>query len=34
MTSEIDLYNQYPLHMDPATKALSLLHSSAQTPSQ
>lgn len=34
MASEIDIYNQYPLHMDPATKALSLPHSSAQTPSQ
>ncbi|EKV14328.1 hypothetical protein PDIG_33440 [Penicillium digitatum PHI26] len=34
MASEIDFYNQYPLYMDPATKALSLPHSSAQTPSQ
>jgi translocation protein SEC72 len=24
MASEIDIYNQYPIHMDPATKALSL----------
>lgn len=34
MASEIDIYNQYPLHMDPATKALSLPHPSTQTPSQ
>lgn len=34
MASEIDIYNQYPLHMDPASKAISLLQSSAQTPAQ
>lgn len=34
MASEIDIYNQYPLYMDPSTKALSLPQSSAQTPSQ
>lgn len=34
MASEIDIYNQYPLYMDPSTKALSLMQSSAQTPSQ
>ncbi|KAJ5576197.1 Tetratricopeptide TPR2 [Penicillium sp. DV-2018c] len=34
MASEIDIYNQYPIHMDPSTKALSLIQSSAQTPSQ
>jgi translocation protein SEC72 len=32
MASEIDIYNQYPLYMDPSTKALSLTPSSAQTP--
>lgn len=34
MASEIDIYNQYPLHLDPATKAISLLQSSAQSPAQ
>ncbi|KAJ5145781.1 Tetratricopeptide TPR2 [Penicillium bovifimosum] len=34
MASEIDIYNQYPIHMDPSTKALTLTPSSAQTPSQ
>ncbi|KAJ5441970.1 Tetratricopeptide TPR2 [Penicillium cf. griseofulvum] len=34
MASEIDLYNQYPLYMDPTTQDLSLTHSSGQTPSQ
>lgn len=34
MASEIDIYNQYPLYMDPSSKALSLTQSSAQTPSQ
>lgn len=28
MASEIDIYNQYPLHMDPASKAISLPQSS------
>ena len=32
MASEIDIYNQYPIHMDPASKALSLL--SSTTPAQ
>ncbi|KAJ5836485.1 Tetratricopeptide TPR2 [Penicillium robsamsonii] len=34
MASEIDLYNQYPLYMDPSTQTLTLMHSSGQTPSQ
>lgn len=34
MASEIDLYNQYPLHMDPSSKAISLPPSSAYTPTQ
>ncbi|KAJ5104784.1 hypothetical protein NUU61_002131 [Penicillium alfredii] len=34
MASEIDIYNQYPLHLDPASKALSLPSSSAQTATQ
>ncbi|KAJ5994932.1 Tetratricopeptide TPR2 [Penicillium waksmanii] len=34
MASEIDLYNQYPLHMDPATKAITLPQSSAYTTTQ
>lgn len=34
MASEIDLYNQYPLHMDSATKAISLPQSSAYTTTQ
>ncbi|KAK4921322.1 hypothetical protein LTR66_016678 [Elasticomyces elasticus] len=32
MASEIDIYNQYPIHMDPASKALSL--QSSTTPNQ
>ncbi|OQE12229.1 hypothetical protein PENVUL_c001G04858 [Penicillium vulpinum] len=34
MASEIDIYNQYPIYMDPSTKALSLPPSSGSTPSQ
>lgn len=34
MASEIDLYNQYPLQMDSATKAISLPQSSAYTTTQ
>jgi translocation protein SEC72 len=34
MASEIDIFNEYPLHMDPASKALSLIATSAQTPAQ
>jgi translocation protein SEC72 len=34
MASEIDIFNQYPLHIDPASKAISLPQSSAYTPSQ
>ncbi|KAJ5099868.1 hypothetical protein N7532_006869 [Penicillium argentinense] len=34
MASEIDLYTQYPLHMDGASKAISLPPSSAYTSTQ
>lgn len=34
MASEIDIFNQYPLHMDSASKAISLPQSSANTPAQ
>ncbi|KAJ5689028.1 hypothetical protein N7462_003420 [Penicillium macrosclerotiorum] len=34
MASEIDIFNEYPLHLDPASKALSLLPSTSQTPAQ
>ncbi|KAJ5182635.1 hypothetical protein N7492_000251 [Penicillium capsulatum] len=34
MASEIDIYNQYPLHLDSSSKAISLPQSSAQTPAQ
>lgn len=34
MASEIDIYNQYPLHMDPASKAITLPPSSGYTPNQ
>ena len=34
MGSEIDLYNQYPLHLDPTSKAISLPQTSAQIASQ
>jgi len=34
MASEIDMFNQYPLHIDPSSKAISLPQSSAYTPSQ
>lgn len=34
MASEIDLFNEYHLHLDPSSKAISLLPSSSQTPSQ
>ncbi|KAJ5134705.1 hypothetical protein N7526_006070 [Penicillium atrosanguineum] len=32
--SEIDIFNQYPLHIDPQTKSISLPQSSAYTPTQ
>ncbi|KAJ5573573.1 uncharacterized protein N7459_008000 [Penicillium hispanicum] len=34
MSSEIDIFHQYPLHLDPSSKAISLPPSSAQTASQ
>ncbi|KAJ5908367.1 hypothetical protein N7495_001049 [Penicillium taxi] len=34
MASEIDIYIQYPLHMDSASKSISLPQSSAYTPIQ
>lgn len=34
MASEIDIYNQYPLYMDPSSKAISLPQSSAYTATQ
>jgi translocation protein SEC72 len=34
MASEIDLFNEYPLHLDPTSKAISLLPSSSQTTTQ
>ncbi|KAI2793716.1 hypothetical protein POX_a00300 [Penicillium oxalicum] len=34
MASEIDIFNEYPLYMDPSTKSISLLPSSSQTASQ
>ncbi|EAW12589.1 uncharacterized protein ACLA_010120 [Aspergillus clavatus NRRL 1] len=34
MASSIDLYNQYPLHLDPSSKAISLPPSSSQSASQ
>lgn len=34
MASEIDLFNEYHLHLDPSSKAISLLPSSSQTPTQ
>jgi translocation protein SEC72 len=32
--SEIDIFNQYPLYIDPQTKSISLPQSSAYTPTQ
>lgn len=34
MASEIDIFNEYPLHLDPSSKAISLLPSSSQTATQ